>query len=292
MASRTSPLSIPDHIDYDLWCGPAAKEDLYRESLHYDWHWDWNTGNGDMGNQGIHQMDIARWFLGEDGLAPRTISIGGRLGYEDVGNTPNTQVVLHDYPDAPLLFETRGLPRSKEAQRNWGDSMDHYRGSRIGVIVQCERGHVLVPNYREAIAFDRDGENIKYWKNSGNHFENFLDAVQAQDASLLTGPIQEGHVSSALCHTGGVSQQLAEPATAREIAERIAGNDLLSDSFERMAGHLRANGVDVDESPGALAIGPMLQVDPATERFTDSDPAAGLFARKDRSGFEVPDYGA
>src|SRR5690606_20282416 len=138
-----TPLDIPSHIDYDLWCGPADKVDLYRPEVHYDWHWDFNTGAGDIGNQGIHQMDICRWFLGEEGLAPRSIAIGARLGYDDAGNTPNTQVVMHDYPTAPIIFETRGLPKSKEAQKNWGRSMDAYRGSRVGVVVQCEEGHVF-----------------------------------------------------------------------------------------------------------------------------------------------------
>ena len=120
IGKRTTPLEIPSTIHYDLWCGPAEKKDLYRPKLHYDWHWDWNTGNGDMGNQGIHQMDIARWFLGEPALAPRVVSIGGRLGYEDAGNTPNTQVVYLAYEKAPLIFETRGLPRSKAAASQMG----------------------------------------------------------------------------------------------------------------------------------------------------------------------------
>jgi hypothetical protein len=69
-----------------------------------------------MGNQGIHQMDIARWFLGVNELSPRVMSVGGRLGYDDDGETPNTQVVYHDYEKAPLIFETRGLPKSKDMQ--------------------------------------------------------------------------------------------------------------------------------------------------------------------------------
>ena len=126
------PFQFPSHVNRDLWLGPASDEPFYRPTKnskgsynpHYDWHWDFNTGNGDMGNQGIHQMDIARWFLGEDSLAPRVISIGGRLGYDDDGNTPNTQVTYFDYPNAPLIFETRGLPRSKAAQQKWASSMD------------------------------------------------------------------------------------------------------------------------------------------------------------------------
>ena len=288
------PLQIPSTINYDLWCGPAAKEDLYRKSLHYDWHWVFNTGNGDMGNQGIHQMDIARWFLGEDALAPRAISIGGRLGYEDAGNTPNTQTVYLDYPAAPLIFETRGLPRSLTAQKRWGESMDRYRGSRVGVIVQCERGYVLVPSYVEAIAYDNAGHEIKHWQvpddSLGHHIKNFLSAVAANDPSRLNADIQEGHLSSSLCHLGGISHQLGKPARAGEIADEIKGNELLSTSFDRMASHLRANGVDVDRGEGALTLGPWLELDPATEQFTNNDAATELRSRKQqREPFVVPD---
>jgi predicted dehydrogenase len=288
------PLQIPSTIDYELWCGPAAKEELYRKNLHYDWHWDFNTGNGDMGNQGIHQMDIARWFLGENTLAPRSISIGGRLGYEDAGNTPNTQIVYFDYPAAPLIFETRGLPRSKEAQRQWGQSMDRYRGSRIGVIVQCERGYVLVPSYVEAIAFDNSGHEIKRWQvhddSLGYHVKNFLAAVAANDPALLNADIQTGHLSSSLCHLGGISHQLGQKTRAGDIAEQIKGNELLSISFDRMASHLRANGVDVDGGEGALTLGPWLELDPATEQFTGNAAATELRSRQhQRQPFAVPD---
>ncbi|MGL4513113.1 MAG: Gfo/Idh/MocA family protein [Lacipirellulaceae bacterium] len=288
---RSEPLPIPDSIDYDLWCGPAEKRALLRSELHYDWHWDWNTGNGDMGNQGIHQMDIARWFLGESGLAPRSISIGGRLGYDDAGNTPNTQVVLHDYAAAPLVFETRGLPRSLAAQSAWGESMDRYRGAGVGVIVQCEKGHVLIPSYTEAIAYDLDGQEVKRFEGGGGHHANWLDAVAAGDPSRLNADIGEGHVSSALCHVGGVSHRLGSKATAAAAAERIVGNDLLSDAFERMASHLRANAVDVDSEP-VLTLGDWLDVDPATETFSGNDAAVALRRRKCRAPFVVPDYGA
>ncbi|MEO0529889.1 MAG: Gfo/Idh/MocA family oxidoreductase [Planctomycetota bacterium] len=286
------PLSIPDHIDYDLWCGPAEKRDLFRPQVHYDWHWDWNTGNGDMGNQGIHQMDIARWFLNEDRLAPRTVSIGGRLGYDDAANTPNTQIVYHDYATAPLIFETRGLPRSKAAQSNWGSSMDQYRGSGIGVIVQCEGGHVLIPSYTKAIAYDRTGAEVKRWQGGADHHANWLAAIAAGDRSLLTGEIQEGHLSSALCHTGGVSHLLGEKASAAEIASQFASDPLLSGSFERMAGHLRANGVDIDGENPALTLGPWLDIDTESERFIGNEAADKLFARECREGFVVPDLGA
>ena len=104
------PQPIPPEIDYDLWCGPAEKLPLSRKNLHYDWHWVWNTGNGDFGNQGIHQMDIARWALGKTELSPMVFSVGGRLGYIDDGETPNTHMVVHNYGEMLLIFEVRGLP--------------------------------------------------------------------------------------------------------------------------------------------------------------------------------------
>ncbi|TWT33548.1 4-carboxy-2-hydroxymuconate-6-semialdehyde dehydrogenase [Posidoniimonas corsicana] len=282
-----APLSIPSTIDYDLWCGPADKVDLYRPKLHYDWHWDYNTGAGDMGNQGIHQMDIARWFLGENGMAPRTFSVGARLGYEDGGDTANTQMVVHEYESAPLIFETRGLPRSKEGQKQWGRSMDEFRGSRIGVIVQCEGGHVVAPaSYRDVYAYDRSGKLVKHFKGSGDHFGNFLSAVSAGDASRLNADIAEGHVSSALCHAGNVSHRIGERASAGEIASSLAHNELLSYSFDRMATHLRANDVDIDRD--ALVLGEWIEVDPASETLVNSEAGQQYWKREGRDGFKVP----
>lgn len=292
------PFQFPNNVDRDLWLGPASDETFYRPTKnskgnynpHYDWHWDFNTGNGDIGNQGIHQMDIARWFLGENRLAPRCVSIGGRLGYDDAGNTPNTQVSYFDYPVAPLIFETRGLPRSKEAQQHWGDSMDTYRGSRIGVIVQCEQGYVLAPNtYAEVVAFDPDGQEVKRWEGAGNHHDNWLSAIVAGDRSKLNADILEGHLSSSLCHLGGVSHQLGEKLPASEIDEKIRGNPLLSSSFARMAAHLRANDVDIDSQQSALTLGPWLELDADSETFTHNDQANELRSRSQRAPFVIPD---
>src|SRR4051812_5334468 len=151
-----APLEIPDTIDYDLWCGPAPKVPVRRKKLHYDWHWVWDTGNGDLGNQGIHQMDIARRFTGEAELAPHVYSVGGRLGYVDDGETPNSMFVVQDYANAPLIFEVRGLTEKTGAKQ-----MDKYRGASVGVVVQYEGGHLLCPDYNNATAFDQDGKEIK-----------------------------------------------------------------------------------------------------------------------------------
>ena len=290
-----APLQVPAHVDYDLWCGPAEKRDLLRPKLHYDWHWDFNTGNGDMGNQGIHQMDIARWFLGYDTISPRVLSIGGRLGYDDAGDTPNTQTVIHDYPEAPLIFETRGLPKAKQFQtpvvstseKFWDRNMDRYRGSQIGVIIQCENGYVVVPSYGSAKAFDSDSQLLRQWDGSGDHYANFLDAVSANDQGKLNGPIEEGHLSSALCHTGGVSHQMGENVALSDIQSALEGeSDIFRDSFRRLKDHLLANGIDV-ESGAALTLGADLKFDTKSEQVLNNETASQLMSRQYRTGYEL-----
>jgi predicted dehydrogenase len=284
------PLTIPASVDYDLWCGPAAQVDLYRPKFHYDWHWDFNTGCGDIGNQGIHQVDVARWFLGEAALAPRVVSVGGRLGYEDAGNTPNEQIVLYDYPTAPLLFEVRGLPKSKAAQKTsqeWESSMDRFLESQVGVIVQCENGHICsTGDYAVAQAFGPDGQEIEKWHGGGDHFKNFLDAVRSGRREDLHAEVLEGHISSALCHIGNISHRLGEKRTVADISSQIGDHPVLRESFDRMVGHLKANEVDVDGA--ALTAGPWLEMDPAREQFTCSTGANHLLRREDRPAFAVP----
>ena len=285
------PLAIPDNVNYDLWCGPAEKRALFRPELHYDWHWDFNTGNGDMGNQGIHQMDIARWFLGCEGISPRVRSIGGRVGYDDAADTPNSQTVIHDYPDAPLIFETRGLPRGKEFQdpERWARNMDQYRGSKIGVIVQCENAYVVsTQKYSQAAVFDNEGRQIQMWEGKLNPYENFLEAVQAQDTTLLNAPIVEGHISSALCHMGGMSHRLGEKATGQEIAAALEPeSDRFKDSFARLSKHLKDNGIDI-ETEKTLTLGADLKFDVENETVLNNDKATPLLSREYRPGFEVP----
>ncbi|MEM1453169.1 MAG: Gfo/Idh/MocA family oxidoreductase [Planctomycetota bacterium] len=281
------PRPIPETVDYDLWLGPAAREPLTRKNLHYDWHWVFATGNGDMGNQGIHQMDLCRWALGYEGLSSRILSVGGRLGYDDDGNTPNTQVTLHEYGDGPpIVFETRGLPESKAAQSaNW--KMDRVNGVSIGAWIHCENGALRLPNYHSAQAYDANGELIEEWKGADDHYANFVEAVRARDASKLNADIEQGHVSSALCHTGNISHRIGTDAHPDEILEICAGRGPAADAVERMGAHLQANGVDLDAD--RLTAGALLEMDPATERFTN-DPRANRMLRRDyRAPFVVPD---
>ncbi len=284
------PLAIPESIDYDLWCGPAEKLEINRPNLHYDWHWDFNTGCGDMGNQGIHQMDIARWFLGESKISRRVLSVGGRLGYDDAADTPNTQTVLHEFENSFLVFETRGLPKAKTFHEPsvWPKNMDSFRGSTVGVVVQCDGGHILIPNYSSAVAFDSTGKEIKRWDGEGNHYSNFIQAVQANDRSLLNAEVEQGHLSSALCHTGNISHRLGHKATLAEIQKSLDGNPIFADSVQRMSQHLRDNGIDV-ETTSAMTLGVDLKMDATRESFVASDDANRQLTREYRKPYEIVD---
>jgi predicted dehydrogenase len=272
---------IPKTVDYDLWCGPAAKEPLRRSKLHYDWHWVWNTGNGDIGNQGIHEMDKSRWALGKDHLAPRILSVGGRLGYKDDGETPNTQFAIYDYGDALLIFEVRGLWSKAR-----GSQMDKYRGESVGQVIECEDGYLV-----DAEAFDNDGKKIRTFKapegHDGNHYANFIKAVRSRKVSDLNADILEGHLSSALCHLGNISHRLGAESEPAEIESALKNSAAAMETWERFQEHLAVNEVCLIMEKATLGV--PLTLDPKTERFIDNDKANELLTRQYRKPFVVPE---
>jgi predicted dehydrogenase len=168
---RATPLPIPETIDYDLWCGPAKKVPIYRDRLQYDCSFDWNTGDGESCNQGVHEIDVARWCLGETRLPRRVMSIGGRFVFDDACDVPNTQIIYYDFPAAPILYEVHNLPKAKGSSE-----VPLFREERVGVIVDCEGGSVSL--YR-GIAWDNEGKQIKTFSGGGDHFANFIEAVRA-----------------------------------------------------------------------------------------------------------------
>lgn len=280
IGKSSGPQAVPSTVNYDLWLGPAPMQAPRRKQFHYDWHWFWATGNGDLGNQGIHQMDLARLFLGEPGLPRHAWSVGGRVGYDDDGETANTQVMAFDYERAPLVFEVRGLPSGRGS-----DEMDKLHGSSIGLVLECEGGRLVIADYISATAFDTQGRVVRSFKGEGNHFQNFVDCVHSRRSADLHGPVQEGHVSSALCHLGNVSHQLGASLSIAQIREKIQGNSALAEASGRMEEHLNRNGV----APGTpLVLGEMLAVDPAAERFVGNPAADRLLTRDYRAPYTVP----
>lgn len=282
------PNPIPQSVDYNLWCGPADMVPLNRTQLHYVWHWMWNSGCGDIGNQGPHEMDIARWALGDPGLPRHAFSIGGRFGVgetDDVGETANTQIAYFDYKPAPIIFEVRGLPMKKGVR-----AMDHYHGTRVGNCVQCEGGYFPCDDGGGWV-YDNDGKKIKQFSGRGGagHHENFIKAVRSHKVSDLNADIEVGHLSASLSHMANTSHRLAKKATPDEIKTTIGDNPEMMDSFNRMLEHLDANEVNLEKEP--IAIGPMLTMDAEKERYVgEHSEMANMFIKRNyREPFVVPE---
>jgi predicted dehydrogenase len=287
------PQPLPASLDYDLWSGPASKTPLMREYLHYDWHWDWNTGNGDLGNMGIHYMDGCRWGLGQDTLPKHVMSIGGRFGYDDDGQTPNTEIIFLDYDPAPIIFEVRGLPTNKQARaKNWGArQMDAYRGGKIGTIIQCENGYVSGGSgFGKTSAYDNQGNVIKTFEPTNTDLRtNFLGVIRSRKAENLGAPVLQGHLSGALVHMSNISYRLSQDASNDEIRTTIKSEKTLADAFARFEQHLAAHEIDLAKTP--VKMGPMLAMNPDEERFEGllGSYANMYVSRNYRAPFIVPE---
>jgi predicted dehydrogenase len=219
----------PKGVDYDIWLGPAPERPFNKNRFLYNWHWNWAYGNGDIGNQGVHQMDIARWALNKT-LPKSVISIGGRFGYKDDGQTPNTLLSLYDYGDSKLLFEVRGLVTSA------------LMGVSTGNIVYGTEGFVaFTADYGSAAAFDNKGKLVKSFKGGGSHFHNYVSAILSRQQSDLNCPVLDGHYSAALCHLGNISYRLGQeqafPVRNKEVLEDMD----LAEAFGRFEQHLADN---------------------------------------------------
>jgi predicted dehydrogenase len=275
---------VPKGIDYDLWLGPAPLIDYVpRPKLHYDWHWQWAYGNGDLGNQGIHQMDIARRGLGWPDLGEAILAYGGRLGYEDAGETANTHVCIHTRGDQTLVFETRGLETDE-----FSPLPGKIPGAKIGVVFYGEKGYAVQYAYNRSAAYDLDGKLIKKFEGGGDsyHYDNFMEGVRQHDRSVLNGEIEDGHLSSALCHLGNISYRLGETASVKEIESTLA-TDEAKETLELTVRHLKANNVDLDKTP--MALGPKLTL--KGEKFTGDRAAEANehISREYRAPYIVPE---
>jgi hypothetical protein len=280
------PTQLPDYIDYDLWCGPSPNEPLMRERLHFDWHWIWNTGNGDLGNQGIHQMDMCRRAVRQHKLAPAVISVGGRFGWNDDGQTPNTQFVYYDYKPVPILFEVTQMPAKKGVGHR-----SHYKGIRCGNVIHCEDGYFACGESGGGWAYDNNDNKVKQFvgDGAGEHQQNFIDAMRSRKQEDLNADIWDGHVSSSLCHMGNISHRIGQEAAPEEIGDQIKSLNSMTDAFERFQTHLDANGINIAKEKAAL--GPLLTMDTDKEVFTGSGAhkANQQLTKKYRKSFTIAD---
>ncbi len=224
---KTPVEPVPEGVHYDLWLGPAPKRPFTRNRFHYEWHWHWEYGNGDIGNQGAHQMDIARWGLGVT-YPTSVVSVGGHFMFDDDQETPNTLMAIFEFPNPDaggdkkkiLQFEVRHWITNHEG--GIGEGPDN----TIGNLFYGSEGYMVIDlggNWKTFMGKKREPGPSGGGK--GNMFQNFVDAIRANDRSKLVGDITEGHYSCALVHMANTSYRLGRKLQFDPKAEHYIGDE-------------------------------------------------------------------
>ncbi len=279
----------PEQLAFDIWLGPAQQQAYHANLVHYNWHWFWDFGNGDIGNQGVHQMDIARWLIpaasssehGASATFPKTVvSLGGRFGYHDQGQTPNTQISVMDYGDTQLIFEVRGLKTGK------------FHGKDVGNIAHLEAGTIVDGKFfpkgeTKPVSLAGLVKSEIDRGPGGGHFGNFIAAVRSRKVEDLNADILEGHYSAALCHLANLSYRLGQDVPFNKATKAFGDDKEAYETLGRMEEHLKDNQVVLDGLNYRL--GRKLTFDAATESFVGDSEANQLLTRHYRTPFVVPD---
>ena len=289
IGKRSTPLEPPKTVNYDLWLGPAQDQPIYRDKLHYDWHWEWNTGNGELGNWGVHVLDDAVNVVLQDRQPfPRRISAaGGRVVWDDAGETPNVVFAYYDTGSIPILFGLSNLPDGKEGPKGL-----KVEDIGTGYVIQCEGGY-YEGGRGSGTARDEKGNILRKFKgdSGAEHQRNFVDAVHAHDRKILNAEVEIGHQSTAWCNLADVAQRAGDEYShekAMSVRQDYQPWDQLVELIEK---HLQKNSVDLKHSK--FQLGPVLEFDSAKQMFTGDNAAKtnGYLRREYRKGFEVPAIG-
>lgn len=208
---------IPAGLNYDLWCGPAPMRPFTKNLVHYNWHWHWNYGNGDVGNQGIHETDLCMWGLGVDTLPEKITSMGGKFLWDDCKEVPEILTSIYHYPKQKKIIQFE--------VRHWNTNLED--GAGVGNIFYGEKGYMVVKGYGTYETYLGDkrekGPARTETGELGLHFQNWFDAIRARDMSIQNGPVQTGHLSSSLAHLGNISYRLERQLQFDPVAERFIG---------------------------------------------------------------------
>jgi predicted dehydrogenase len=265
----------PADLDFNIWLGPAPEQPYHGNLVHYNWHWFWDTGNGDIGNQGVHQMDVALWGI-KDATWPKSVTcVGGRFGYTDQGQTPNTQIALFDYGETKLIFEVRGLQSPSK--------VDNMFVLEEGTIKQGK----FFPNGKT------EGEPIvekpyTMGPGGGDHFGNFVEAVKSRKVGDLNAPITVAHYSSGLCHLANNSFRLGKDEDFGPADKAFKDSPVAADSLSSMEEHLvNENGLKLNDIK--CRVGRTLALTPDAAKFFADPQANALYSREYRKPFAVPE---
>jgi predicted dehydrogenase len=271
----------PADLDWNLWRGPAQIEEFHGNYVHYNWHWFWKTGNGDLNNQGTHQLDVARWALDTDLTHPvRAMAIGGRFQWDDQGETPNTMFALAEYPNGQqVFFNVRNVNYDGYEQQ----VENEYYFEDGGRIV---RGMYYPAGSDKPEKVDVPAGDVT----PGGNWGSFVAACRAGDPGMANGNVFDAHYGCVLGHLMNNSYRLGEKVPFNAKAGRFGDNADAAEHFSRLHEIMR-DGVGVPEDGAEYVVGPWLTFDPETEAHTGehAEAANALLKDENRRGFEVPD---
>jgi predicted dehydrogenase len=206
----------PDYLDYNLWLGPSKEVPFSRRFVHYNWHWTWEWGNGDVGNQGIHETDMCMWGL-DVGLPTRVTSFGDKFLFDDDKETPEVQTSLYHYPDQKKMIQFE--------VRHWCTNEDAGPGSGVGNIFYGSEGYLAIKGYDAYnIYLGQKREKGPSRRAGGNHWANFIKAVRSRNIADQNGPVETAHLASALAHLGNISVRLGRTLTFDPKTETFPGD--------------------------------------------------------------------
>jgi predicted dehydrogenase len=288
IGKRDAPLQPPKSVDYNLWLGPAREEPIYRNNLHYDWHWNWNTGTGEMGNWGVHVIDDLRNTVFQDKVKMPTqiAGGGGRVVWNDAGETPNLQFAYFDAGGIPVVM---GL--CNVASEPGGKKSPDRAGPGSGYIAYCEGGR-LEGQRGAAVAFDKQGKEIKKFNGVGGndlHQQNFIDAVRSRDARSLNTTAEVGLYSTGWCHLANIACLVGENLSHERIEAINSQSPRCEEVVHELGEILKAH--KVEHGSGQVKISPVLEFDPQTEKFVGEHAASANkhLTREFRAPFAVPE---
>ena len=271
----------PSELDWNLWRGPAVIDDFHANYVHYDWHWFWKTGNGDLNNQGTHQLDVARWALDKDLTHPvRAMALGGRFSWDDQGETPNTMFGIAEYPNGQFVYfnvrnvNYEGYERQVENEYYFEDGgrivrgLYYPKGSTEGQPISVPNGNVT----------------------PGGNWGSFIAACRAGKPEMANGNIMDAHYGCVLGHLMNNSYRLGSTVPFNEKAGKFGDDADAYEHFSRLHEVMR-DGVGIPEDGAEYTVGPWLTFDPETETHVGehADAANALLKDPNRSGFEIPE---
>jgi predicted dehydrogenase len=205
---------VPAGLDYDLWTGPAPKRPFTKNIVHYNWHWHWDYGNGDVGNQGIHETDLCMWGLNV-GLPTKITAMGGKFLWDDCKETPEVLSSMYHYPEQKKIIQFEVRPWYTNAED----------GSSVGNIFYGDKGYMVIKGYDTYETYlGKDKTPGKTRKEGGDHFKNWIEAVRAHDSSMLHGPVESAHLSSALAHLGNIAYRTGRVLTFNPESESFVND--------------------------------------------------------------------